>query len=192
MRRSHHSGTLDGTGGRNDDRGEGAGTMQGFYWLIEGKLAGCPRPGSRRERDAPQDGLDAPTPLDDDLVWLRERGIRAVLSLTETPLDVGAFARHDLAGLHLPVDDLHAPTPAQLHYALAFIDQQHARDRAVAVHCLMGQGRTGTVLAAHRIRGGSTTDDALRELRALSPGAIGSPVQEEALRAFARDRDWII
>ncbi len=169
--------------------------MQGFYWLIEGKLAGCPRPGSGRgpdARDEPPDGLGAPTPLDDDLVWLRDRGIRAVLSLTETPLDAAAFARYDLAGLHLPVDDLHAPTPAQLHYALAFIDQQHARDRAVAIHCLMGQGRTGTVLAAHRIRGGSTTDAALRELRALSPGAIGSTVQEEALRAFARDRDWIV
>ncbi|MHB8646330.1 MAG: phosphatase domain-containing putative toxin [Thermomicrobiales bacterium] len=130
--------------------------------------------------------------LDDDLTWLRVRGIGALLSLTETPLDDDVLARHGLETLHLPVDDLHAPTPAQLHYALAFIDRQHSLDRAVAVHCLVGQGRTGTVLAAHRIRGGSTPDAALAELRALSPGAIGSPEQEAALRAFARDRAWIL
>jgi atypical dual specificity phosphatase len=167
--------------------------MQGFYWLIEGRLAGCPRPGSGRDR--PHDTMspqDAQAALDSDLVWLRTRGIGAVLSLTETPLDIAALSRHGLEVLHLPVDDLHAPTPAQLHYALAFIDRQHALDRAVAVHCLMGQGRTGTVLAAHRIRAGSTPDAALAELRALSPGAIGSPEQESALRTFARQRDWIL
>ena len=167
--------------------------MQGFYWLIEGRLAGCPRPGSRRDR--PHDTTppqEAEAALNEDLAWLRTRGIGAVLSLTETPLDLSALSRHRLEVLHLPVDDLHAPTPAQLHYALAFIDRQHALDRAVAVHCLMGQGRTGTVLAAHRIRAGSTPDAALAELRARSPGAIGSPEQETALRAFARHRDWIL
>ncbi len=164
--------------------------MQGFYWLIEGRLAGCPRPGSRRSGDTSPEREQAA--LDDDFAWLRMRGIGSLLSLTETPLDAGMLARHGLDVLHLPVDDLHAPTPTQLHYALAFIDQQHALDRAVAVHCLMGQGRTGTVLAAHRIRAGSTPDAALAELRVLSPGAIGSPAQETALRTFARHRDWIL
>jgi len=167
--------------------------MQGFYWLIEGRLAGCPHPGSRRGGKPGDASLkDAQAALDDDLAWLRSRGICAVLSLTETPLDNDVPTRHGLEVLHLPVDDLHAPSPAQLHYALAFIDRQHALDHAVAVHCLMGQGRTGTVLAAHRIRAGSTPDAALAELRALSPGAIGSPEQELALRTFARQRDWIL
>lgn len=168
--------------------------MHGFYWLIEGTLAGCPRPGSGRRghsADGAPEERDAAA-LDEDLAWLRERGISALLSLTETPLDADALARHDFATLHLPVDDLHAPTPAQLHYALAFIDQHQARGRAVAVHCLMGQGRTGTVLAAHRIRAGSTPEAALAELRALSPGAIGSPEQEASLHAFAHSRDWIL
>jgi atypical dual specificity phosphatase len=168
--------------------------MQGFYWLIEGALAGCPRPGSRRgERagDGAPEERDAAA-LDEDLAWLRERGIRAILSLTETPLEECALARHGFSTLHLPVDDLHAPTPAQLHYALAFIDRQQALGRPVAVHCLIGQGRTGTVLAAHRIRAGSTPDAALAELRALSPGAISAPEQEAALRAFARNREWIL
>ncbi len=167
--------------------------MQGFYWLIEGRLAGCPRPGSHRGDNS---GNTSPeqeqATLDEDLAWLRMRGIGALLSLTETPLDARMLAHHGFDTLHLPVDDLQAPSAAQLHYALAFIDRQHALDRAVAVHCLMGQGRTGTVLAAYRIRAGSTPDAALAELRALTPGAIGSPAQETALRTFARRRDWIL
>jgi atypical dual specificity phosphatase len=172
--------------------------MRGFYWLMEGALAGCGRPGmsgagrAAHGADGWEDTEAAARALDDDLAWLRGRGIGAVLSLTETPLTEGALTRHDLEGLHLPVDDLTAPTPEQLDRALGFIDRQRAHGRAVAVHCLVGQGRTGTVLAAYLIRGGLSPEQALRELRALSPGAVGSPEQERALRAFATRRDWIV
>ncbi len=157
--------------------------MRGFYWLIDDVLAGCPRPGGQRSDDKR---------LDDDLLSLKRQGVRAVLSLTEDPLLDGALARHGLAELHLPVDDLTPPTPAQLEAALAFIDQHRARGESVAVHCKMGQGRTGTVLAAYLIRAGWDLADALAEVRAICPGAIGSAEQEEALHAFAARRDWII
>ncbi|HEX2174220.1 MAG TPA: dual specificity protein phosphatase family protein, partial [Dehalococcoidia bacterium] len=135
--------------------------IPGFYWLIEDGLAGCSRPGGRRARGAasgpaPSDDLAAiSAALDADLAWLRRQGIGAVLSLTETPLLPGALARHCLAELHLPVDDLQAPTPDQFDGALEFIDLQRSIGRSVAVHCLVGQGRTGTILAAYLIRGGA-------------------------------------
>lgn len=173
--------------------------MRSFYWLMEGALAGCGRPGmsgagraTPGERGDRGDAEAATQALDDDLAWLRGRGIGAVLSLTETPLTAGALTRHGLEGLHLPVDDLTAPTPEQLDRALGFIDRQRARGRAVAVHCLVGQGRTGTVLAAYLIRGGLSPEQALCELRTICPGAVGSPEQERALRAFATRRDWIV
>ena len=170
-------------------------TMHRFYWLIDGALAGCSRPGNRGRRVANGDGMgasDTTTSLDEDLDWLRAQGIGAVLSLTEAPLPPGALVRHGLNELHLAVDDLHAPSPAQLQTALAFLDRERARAHGVAVHCLMGQGRTGTVLAAYLIRGGLSPGEALAEVRAICPGAIGSAEQEEALRAFAARRDWII
>ena len=159
--------------------------MDGFYWLIEDMLAGCPRPGARNRVD------DAAT-IDADLRWLSWQGIGALLSLTEQPLPAGAAARHGLSELHLPVTDLTSPSPAQLAEALAFIDQHTAWGRAVAVHCLMGQGRTGTVLAAWLIRSGQACNDAIAELRSVCPDAIGSPAQERALEAYARQRDWLL
>ena len=164
--------------------------MRGFYWLIDGVLAGCARPGARGRRE--EIGPEAEAALDADLAWLRERGVGAVLSLTETPLAAEALDRHGLEVLHLPVDDLRAPTPEQIRQALAFIDRQRGLGRRVVVHCLVGQGRTGTILAAYLIRGGLEADAALREVRAACPGAVGSPEQERALAAYAAARDWIV
>lgn len=178
--------------------------MHGFYWLIEGILAGCPRPGgggrdlahdaSPRFPEAPAnpDDTERAAELDADLAWLRAQGVGVLLSLTETPLPPAALARHGFEWLHVPVDDLTAPSPEQLEDALAFIDSARARGRAVAVHCKVGEGRTGTVLAAYLIRAGRTVEDALADLRAIRPGAVGTPTQEHALHAFAERRDWII
>ena len=44
--------------------------MRGFYWLVEGELAGCSRPGSERGRDDCGANADA---LEADLDWLRDR-----------------------------------------------------------------------------------------------------------------------
>ena len=62
----------------------------------------------------------------------------------------------------------------------------------VAVHCLAGQGRTGTVLAAYLIRGGLSSEQAIAEVRAICPGAIEATPQTTALAGWAAERPWII
>ena len=91
-----------------------------------------------------------------------------------------------MRGLHLPVDDFHAPTTQQMLEALAFLDEARATSTPVAVHCLAGQGRTGTVLAAYLIRGGLSAEQAIAEVRAICPGAIEASPQTAALEAWAR------
>lgn len=154
--------------------------MQRFYWVTKGQLAGCSRPGAHGSS------------LADDLAALRAYGIQSVLSLTETPVLAHELEATGLDALHLPVDDFHAPTTHQMLQALAFIDASLAENMPVAVHCLAGQGRTGTILAAWLLRSGLPADDAITEIRALAPGAIESAPQVAALRRWADERPWIV
>ena len=141
-----------------------------FYGLEPGVLAGCSRPGARPGRHAA-----AEEEIASDLAALRGHGIGALLSLTETPLPTAALEGAGIATLHLPVPDFHPPSPEQLALALRFIDEHRACGEAVAVHCLAGQGRTGSVLAAWLIRGGLEARPPSRHLprrgRSRRPGA---------------------
>ena len=66
-------------------------------WRVApGPAAAATRRGGALEDDGVLAALDA------DLAWLREQGIGAVLSMTETPLAAAALARHGLESLHLP------------------------------------------------------------------------------------------
>lgn len=153
--------------------------MRRFYWIVENRLAGCSRPGAHGDLVA-------------DLESLRRTGIDAVLTLTESPLDPWALDDAGIEALHIPVYDMTAPQPFHFAEALAFIDVQHSRQRAVAVHCLEGQGRTGSILAAWLIRRGATAAEALAEIRGRCPGAVENADQEEALERFERARPWMI
>ncbi len=168
--------------------------MQRFYWAIDGVLAGCSLPGGgeRGGRRGDVDLAQMRAALASDLEWLKRKGIQAVLTLTESSLADDVLASSGLAHLHIPVPDLHAPTLAQLQQAIAFIDRQSAQSHATAVHCLMGQGRTGTVLAAYLIRNGLTAQEALDEIRRRCDGAISAQEQEDALRLFATSRVWFV
>jgi len=155
--------------------------MLHFYWVIYNVLAGCSRPGAGRDGD-----------IDRDLTVLRRHGIGALLTLTESSLPGESLERHGIESLHLPVDDFHAPTTTQMLDALAFLDDARATGTPVAVHCLAGQGRTGTVLAAYLIRGGLSSEQAIAEVRAICPGAIESLPQTTALAGWAAERPWLI
>lgn len=139
-----------------------------FSWLIDGSLAGSGRPTSAGEVE-----------------WLRERGVKAVVTMTEDPLPAGWVEGVDY--LHVPTIDLTAPTVEGTDAAVAFIREHVERGAPAMVHCAAGLGRAGTILACYLVRHeGMSAADAIRTVRERRPGSIQSDEQERAVEYYER------
>ena len=101
--------------------------LQRFYWLVPNSLAGCSRPGGSQMSAGRSPSGDLQT-LASDLDWLREQGVDALLTLTETPLDGKTLAACGMEALHLPIEDLSPPTPEEFQRRLTEFMRQHLQN----------------------------------------------------------------
>ena len=53
------------------------------------------------------------------------------------------------------------------------------------LHCDAGLGRTGTVLAAYLVSRGESASAALEKVRAMRPGSVETPDQEQVITKYA-------
>ena len=139
-----------------------------FSWLIDGSLAGSGRPMSAGE-----------------VGWARERGVRAIVTMTEDPLPAGWVDGMDY--LHVPTVDLTAPTVEGTDRAVEFIHRRIGEGAPVMVHCAAGLGRAGTILACYLVRHrGMSAAEAMGTIRERRPGSIQSDEQEAAVEYYER------
>jgi len=143
-------------------------------WLVPGVLAGGPHP------DPSHDPAQLSAALDE----LVRRGVGAVVSVCELPLDVPGGSGVEY--LFAPTDDGEAPE--DLERLCELIDAVRRRGAGTFVHCHAGQGRTGTVLAAYLIWSEHKRAlEAIEDVRRLyNPHAVETAAQVSALEAFAR------
>jgi len=141
-----------------------------FSWLEHSKLAGCARPESEAELKA-----------------VKEQGIRAIISLTGTPLIPDVMRRLGFDYLHSHMSG--SPTTKQLGELVEFMEREINQSKPVLVHCGEGKGRTGTVLAAYLVKHGLSADEAIRSVREKRPGSIQTVEQEKALEELEKIRD---
>lgn len=140
-----------------------------FSWVAEGRLAGLgmPRePGHYR--------------------FLLGRGVKHLVSLSERPPPHhGCCPAVQLHRFRVP--DFTPPTARQIQSFLQLVEEANGRGEAVAVHCMLGHGRTGTMLACYLVKTQKMSgSDAIREIRRLRPGSIETREQEQAVMEFHR------
>ena len=128
------------------------------------------------------------TRLADDLKFLQEKQVGAIVTLTENPLNADVVSGFDFEVLHVPVRDRHPPTLAQIQSFVGFTRKVMESGRRVVTHCLGGIGRTGTMLASYLVAEGMTAGQAIQELRRIRSESIETKDQEEAVRLYEENR----
>ncbi len=132
-----------------------------FSWLVENKLAALSYPES-----------------EDAFTLLYRIGIRVMLNLSEATLPQEILKKVGMLTEHIPIIGFTAPTLHQVKQALVMIYFCLDRNMPVAVHCVAGLGRTGTILACYLVRQGISADKAITTIREWRPGSIEVPEQE--------------
>ena len=121
---------------------------------------------------------------EDAFTLLYQIGIRAVLNLSETPLPYEAPNTLGLLTRHIPIADFSAPTLQQAKEAVTVISSCLDRNMPVAVHCLAGLGRTGTILACYLVGMEMSANNAIIIIREWRPGSIEVPEQEAVVYKY--------
>jgi protein-tyrosine phosphatase len=155
-----------------------------LWWVIPGALAGTSMPFVHPDRhETPDAALDA---FRDELPSLWKEGIRSIVCLLNMRSAEAAYTAAGFSFLCLPITDGLAPSMEQFQAFMEFTRQRHALGHGVAVHCVAGIGRTGTMLAGHLITAGMNADDAIARVRSLRPGAVETFAQMRFLHDLAR------
>ena len=144
------------------------GRPDNFSWLIKNKLAGSAIPTSIKEID-----------------WVIEQGVKSIVTIREEPLDDDWIKNVNY--LHVMSNDMGVPEFDDLTFAVDFIHQRLNDEEPVMVHCLAGQGRTGTILASYLVKyENMSADEAIEKVREIRPGSIQSYPQEEIIFRFEK------
>ncbi|CAH1970763.1 unnamed protein product [Acanthoscelides obtectus] len=140
-----------------------------FSWIVEGCLAGMACPSNTSE-----------------IRYLVENGIGHLVTLSKDripPMDDDSIRNH-IKWTVIPVVEFEPPTLDDMKKFIA-ICKEHQGKSAVGVHCRMGRGRTGVMLACYLVRfHGLSPDKAITEVRLKRPGSIETYQQEVAVKTY--------
>jgi cell division cycle 14 len=101
---------------------------------------------------------------------LRDLGVTTIIRLNEPSYAAADFEAHGMRHHDIPIPDDAPPSPDAV---AAFLRAADGAPGAVAVHCKLGLGRTGTLVAIHLMRAhGFTAREAMGWLRIVRPGSV--------------------
>ncbi len=121
----------------------------------------------------PERVLAGPHPRTATVSPLLDAGVTAFVDLTQPgELEPYEALVGDAVHHRMPIGDFGVPTDAEMTRTLELIDALLAAGHRVYIHCYFGVGRTGTVVACHLVRHGTSSTEALARLAELR-AAIG-------------------
>lgn len=118
---------------------------------------------------------------------LQKRGVTAVVNMRDEfdDAEAGIAPEHYL---FLPTVDDTPPTIAQLCQGVRFIHQQIGAGGQVYVHCMLGVGRSVTMVAAYLVATGMSPSVAWKTIRRRRPFIQPTLAQEARLAEFAAQK----
>jgi atypical dual specificity phosphatase len=129
-------------------------------------------------------------PTEDDIGLLGAGGFTLVVSAASEeyadPVREWCQA-HGLRHLRYHVRDMATPEARDVRDFVAEVTHELAHDGRVAVHCLGGVGRTGTLIACYLVSEGRTADEALAEVRRRRSGSVQTRGQELCIARYAAE-----
>ncbi len=127
--------------------------------------------------------------METTLCLLKEEGIGAILTLTEDNLYGTEYRAAGFVNHHEPIEDCEPPSMEGMDRAIGFINNCLEEGYGVAVHCLEGRGRTGTVLGAWLgLEESLGPQDAIKRVYELREHTIITPTQRSFLHQYLRDK----
>ncbi|KAJ8924187.1 hypothetical protein NQ315_006978, partial [Exocentrus adspersus] len=134
-----------------------------FTWVENRKLAAFAWPQTRGNLE---------------LLW--EEGIRHIVTLC--PEKLPALENSKFEWTYIPVTECRAPSIEDIFKFIRVVQWCRKTNKPLGVHCRMGLGRTGVMVAIYLVYfHGMEADQALKNLRYLRPGSVDSPEQEECV-----------
>ncbi|XP_068236207.1 dual specificity protein phosphatase 23-like [Palaemon carinicauda] len=140
-----------------------------FSWVVERVLCACSWPET-----------------DSEINWLRKQGVKAIISLSEERQPPPS-AKPDMDCHVIAVEEFEPPTMEQITRFIDICEKMTAENKPVCVHCRMGLGRTGVMLACYFVKHyNETAVQAIRNIRLMRPWSIETRSQEKAVKNFEK------
>ncbi|CAH2012483.1 unnamed protein product [Acanthoscelides obtectus] len=118
-----------------------------------------------------------------NLTYMWNDGIRHIITLS--PEKIPDLTDTEFERTYIPIPECHAPTIEDIFKFISTIQFCKKRGLPVGVHCRMGLGRTGVMVAVYLMYfHGMEPIQALRNLRYLRPGSVDSEVQEKCVLEY--------
>jgi hypothetical protein len=170
-------------------RGKMISPIPNTYWVEPGSLLAGPHPLAGRMfggRGQLESLVSLGVVAFIDLTWPGELGIQDYRDRLES---IATGQGREAAYYRHPIIDMRVPAPAEMRQVLDRLEGLLGLGRRVYIHCLAGQGRTGTVVGCYLVTRGFAGESALQRIQRLRSVPVrlpGRSPENERQREFVR------